>query len=157
MEHFEPRFQAIGRAERLDSAYASVRFLSLHVQIRIEELQRSVPDVIVQFRPIHARSIDAGVGIVVASHLIALIVEYLMANLTRQHVELGMRDIFRSKLGVFLGRRCCVARTNNDIRWDCRLPKPGVVHAKTLNVPRSHCKCCFHSIVVHVGFQFLQG
>jgi hypothetical protein len=28
----------IGRAERLDSAYVSVRFLSLHVQVRIEEL-----------------------------------------------------------------------------------------------------------------------
>jgi hypothetical protein len=28
----------IGRAERLDSACVSVRFLSLHVQVRIEEL-----------------------------------------------------------------------------------------------------------------------
>jgi hypothetical protein len=28
----------IGRAERLDSAYVSVRFLSLHVQVHIEEL-----------------------------------------------------------------------------------------------------------------------
>jgi hypothetical protein len=71
--------------------------LSLHVQIRIEELQRGFPDVLVQLGLIHTRGIDAGVGIVVPAHLIALIVEDLVANLTGQHVELGTRNIFRGK------------------------------------------------------------
>jgi hypothetical protein len=58
----------------------SVRHSSVHAQIRIEELQSGVPDVIVQFGSVHARGIDAGLGIVIPSDLVALIVEDLVAN-----------------------------------------------------------------------------
>jgi len=77
----------------------SVRALSLHTQIRIEELQRRVTDVLVQLGPIHARGIDAGLGIIIPPDLVALIVEDFMVNLIGKHVELRVRDIFRGKLG----------------------------------------------------------
>ncbi|HYR41407.1 MAG TPA: hypothetical protein VER98_00145 [Terriglobia bacterium] len=67
-----------------------------------KELQCGLPDVLMHLGSIHARRVDTGVGIIVSSHLIALIVEDLVANWTGQHVELGMRDIFRGKLSVFL-------------------------------------------------------
>jgi hypothetical protein len=94
--------QTLSAVVRLILASVSVRLLSLHVQIRIEELQGGLPDAIMQLGSIHARRIDTDVGVIVSSHLIALIVEDLVANRTRQHVELGMRDIFRGKLSVFL-------------------------------------------------------
>jgi hypothetical protein len=77
--------------------------LFLHVQIRIEELLCGLSDVLMQLGSIHARRIDIAVGIIVSSHLIALIVEDLVTNLTGQHVELGMRDIFAANSAFSLG------------------------------------------------------
>src|SRR5262245_13961165 len=77
--------------------YASVRPLSLHTQIAIKELQRGVPDVLVQLGPIHARGIGARLRIVIACELIALIAEDLVTNPTVQHVEVGTGDIFGGK------------------------------------------------------------
>ena len=68
-----------------------------------------------QLGSIHARRVDTGLGIIVPPHLIALIVEDLVANRTGQHVELGMRDIFRGKLSVFLRRRRGVTGTDNKL------------------------------------------
>jgi len=118
--------------------------------MRVEELQRGVSDVLVQLGPIHARSIVAGFGIVIPSHLVALIAENLMANGTGQHVEPGMRDIVRGKLGIFLRRRCRVSGTDNDVSRNLHLPKRSLVHAKPLNVAGSHRKCCLHPIIAHV-------
>jgi hypothetical protein len=59
---------------------ASVRALSPHIEVRVEKLQRDIPDILVQLGPIHARGIIAGFGIVIPPYLIALIVEDLVID-----------------------------------------------------------------------------
>jgi len=43
---------------------------------------------------------SSGLGKVIPPHLVAFIAEDLVADRTGQHVELGMWDVFRRKLGV---------------------------------------------------------
>ena len=68
-------------------ACASVRLLSPYAQVRIEELQCSTADILVQLGPIHTRGIDAGFWKVIPSHLVALVTEYFVANRSGQHIE----------------------------------------------------------------------
>src|ERR1700732_1627564 len=93
---------------------ASFRALLPHMEVRIEEPQRGIPDIFVQLYPVHAGRIIAGFGKIIPPDLVALIVEDLVADRTGQHVELDMWDVFRRKLGVVLGRRRGVVSTEND-------------------------------------------
>ena len=56
-----------------------------------------------QLDPVHAGSIVAGFGEIIAPELVALITENLVADRTGQHIELRLRDVFRRKGGVFIG------------------------------------------------------
>src|SRR5262245_39190324 len=71
----------------------SFRTLSPHMEVRVEELQRDLPGVGVQFGAVHARSIVAGFGKVIPPDLVALIVEDFVADQTRQYIQLRMRDV----------------------------------------------------------------
>src|ERR1700710_1332690 len=95
--------------------YASLRALSPHPEGPVEELQRGVADVFVQLRPVHAGGVVAGFRIVVASNLVALIVENLVVGLAGQHVELSLRNILCRKGRVVLGWRRGVAGSDDEV------------------------------------------
>ena len=145
-----PPPRVAGVPDRKPDLRTSVRALSLHAQIRVEELQSGGTDVLVQLGPIHARSVGAGLRIIIPPNLVTLIVEDLVANLTWKHVELRMRYISSCKFGILLGRRCGVTGTDNDIGRNGHLAKPRLVHTEPLNVTWSHRKSCLDSIVAHV-------
>jgi hypothetical protein len=63
-------------------------------------------------------------GIIVSSHLIRTHCRRSRGQPAGQHVELGMRDIFRGKLCVFLRWRRGVTGTDNKIGRNRHLPKP---------------------------------
>jgi hypothetical protein len=69
------------------------------MEIRIEELQRGVADMLVQLDPVDAGCVAAAFRIIIPPHPVALIVEDLVADRAGQHVELRMRDVFRGERG----------------------------------------------------------
>src|SRR5262249_60770058 len=99
---------------------------------------------------VHASSIVAGFGKVIPPDLVALIVEDFVADQTRQYIQLRMRDVFRRKASVLIGWRRAVAGSDDNVGWDCHLPKPGLVHAEPLDIAGSHREGCPDPIVAHV-------
>ena len=107
-----------GNCRQLDSICA----LPLHTQVRIEELQRGITDMVVPPGAIDAGSIDAGLRPGVASQVIALVDEDLMVDLAGHHVETHVRNVFGREFRILLGRSLGVPRADDDVRRDCKLP-----------------------------------
>src|ERR1700739_4021142 len=98
--------------------------LTVGSEVRIEEAQGCVPDVRVQFDPVHAGRIIAGFGKVIPPDLVALIVEDLVADRTGQYIQLRMRDVFRREGGISLGWGGRVTGSAGVLGGDATFPTP---------------------------------
>ena len=133
----------------------SVRALPLHSQVRIEELQRGVADMVVPLGAIDARSIDAGLRTGVPSQVVALVDEISWStcpDITSRRT-CGMNFAANSEFS--LGGACGVPRADDDVGRDCQLPEltwprypPAVQGFAPLNVMRTYPDPLFASNAV---------
>jgi hypothetical protein len=122
-----------------------------HAQAGIEEFQRGSRDIIVPPGAVDAGRVDAGFRPGIPPELVALVDENLVVDQAGHHVELGVGDVFRRELGVFLGRRLGVARADDDVGRDREMAQAGLIHAEARQVAGRHRHDGLHAGVPHVA------
>lgn len=93
-----------------------------------------------QFPPVDAIRIDAGLWPRISSQGIAFVDEDLAIDEARHHVQPDLREILCRKLRILLDRRLRISDADGDVAGRCRLASPSASMTKLVISPGAMAK-----------------